>query len=239
MQNLGVVFDFDGTITLKKYGSLYKVVDMNALPKEAQPEYEQLRDKYLPRVQSGTLAPVDELYWLRETLDIYVRCGLTRAKWQGALEFIELREDAGDVLRGLADLGFKLGIISYGVVDFIEFVLAQHGLAGLFDRIYAARLIHDEVGLVVGYEPDSFVYPDNKDFWSHRFAGEMMVDADDLLAVGDSGGDKKLGFSKMNRLGLANDPRECKKIQRYFGMVSVTNSFEPVGSWVLHKLNQL
>lgn len=232
----GLVLDFDGTLDPKSYGSLYKVVDTKALPDAAKPEYETLRDKYLPRVYDGTLQPTDELYWLRETLDIYIRHGLTRDRWMKALHSVELRPGARDLLAFARSKRIPMAIVSYGVADFIEWVLVSNGIDLVwFEEIFAARLQHAG-GLVVGYEDSTFVYPDNKDEWSKRFADRQGIRTENLLAIGDSGADRKLGGLKGHRLGIAKDQKNADQMAPYFSEVVVTDSLDPAKAWLAQKL---
>lgn len=232
----GLVLDCDGTCTPKSYGSLYKVVDENALPDAAKPEYEALRNRYLPRVYNGTLEPLDELHWLKETLDIYVRHGLTRDDWQEALRGVQLRVGILDLIGVALQAKIPIAVVSYSVADFIEYVFRRAGISASIDVIHAARLRHDAAGRVIGYEDDSFVYPDNKGEWSKKFADKHGIPIENILAIGDSGADRQLGGLKANRLGIAKDEKNKAQMTKFFGEIVITDDLLPAAQWLQNRL---
>ena len=233
----GVVFDCDGTLTPKKLGSLFKVVDTRALPSEAEPDFKVLRDKYIPLASVGKLSPELQLEWLAETFEIYIRWRLTRQAWKqaiaGALSF---RPCAIETLAALHARGVPTALVSYGSTDFIEHALALGGADGFVTEIYATRMAHDEAGLVTGYDRASFVTQDNKGEWSRRFAEDFGIPPENLLAVGDTAGDRHLGHLKENRFGLAKDEEERALIEPHMGETAVSDDFAPARAWLSRHL---
>jgi len=233
----GVVLDCDGTLTPKSLGSFFKVVDMRALPPEAEPDFKVLRDRYLPLAAASSLSPELQLEWLAETFEIYIRHKLTRAGWMEALaRAIVWRHGAIETLAALHFFRVPVGIISYGSSDFIRHALVLAGADEWVKEIYATRMHHDRDGLVVGYDRDTFVTQDNKGEWSRRFAEAHGIPLDNLLAVGDTAGDRHLGHLKENRFGIAMDEAEREKIASYMGTTVVADDFSAARAWLADKL---
>lgn len=230
-----VVCDFDGTLTPKSVNSLFDVMD-GMLTKEASARAVAMRDGYLPKALSGSLTPQEGRAWLRETIGLYIESGLTKSRIKDVLRKIHLREGAAEFLKFLKIRGVPIAIISYGVVEFIRTVLVFDGVSHLVDKIYATKLISDEDGLVTGYEPETYVLPDNKDEYSRAFADIHSVPYENILAIGDSGGDRKLGHLKENRLCLARDEKEGQKLELFAGTVAVSDTFFPAIEWLTSKI---
>ena len=108
-------------------------------------------------------------------------------------------------------------------------------LSSFISKIYAANLVIKD-GLICGYRPETFVFSENKGVFSRQFARQYGVPAENILAVGDSAADARLGYLKKNRLGLARDQAEKEKIQEFFGEVIITETFDPVLEWLEKKL---
>ncbi|MBI4458328.1 haloacid dehalogenase-like hydrolase [Candidatus Uhrbacteria bacterium] len=248
-----VVFDNDGTFTPKGPGnaiSLVNTVDNNAgLPETAKKELQALRDEYMAPVLNGALSHRDQREWMHGTLGIYHRHGLDLNRARGAVSRLSIRPGVKECLILLRDAGIPRAIVSFGVADFIEAYLATHGIAGMVDSVYAARLrFFDGIGcygspenmaktgICDGYDPDSIIVPANKGEASRHFADLYRVPHDRILAVGDSGGDKYLGHAKENRLLIASDDKEAAKISAFAGTVVVTDDFAPVTQWLKSKL---
>jgi len=233
----GVVLDCDGTLTPKSLVSLFSVVDTRALPKEAEPDFKALRDRYLPLSIAGKLTSDLQMEWLAETFEIYIRHKLTRAGWMEAIaRAIDWRPGAVETLASLHFFRVPTAIVSYGSTDFIEHALALAGAGDWIKEIYATRMRHGPDGLVVGYERGTFVTQDNKGEWSRRFAEAYGIPLENLLAVGDTGGDRHLGHLKQNRFGIAKDEAEREKIAPYMGVTVVSDDFSAARAWLADKL---
>lgn len=231
----GVVLDFDGTLTPKKLGSLFKVVDTRALPPEAEPDFKVLRDKYIPLAEVGKLSPEIQLEWLAETFEIYIRHGLTRAGWMSAITTaIAFRPGALGTLAALESANVPTAIISYGATDFIEHALMLGDVS--VTEICATRMRHDPTGLVTGYDRSTFVTQENKGEWSQRFADKHGIPLENLLAVGDTAGDRYLGHLKERRFGLVADEAERAKVAPHMGETAVSDDFGPARAWLSRHL---
>lgn len=233
---IGVVFDFDGTLTPKEYGSLIKVVECACLPERWIKKCDKLRKTYFQNVSNSVL-PSLEKKLINVALRAYRECGLSRSAWRLALDGIKLRDGVAPKIRELTSRGIRVGIISFSVADFIEYVLEVNGLGGVVHRVDAALLIYNRNSEVIGWKARSVVYPYTKNIWSAVFAKQFGIAADRLLAVGDSIGDRTLGSHKELRLGIARDENEASALVSYMGHVVVTEDFGVVDKWINKKIN--
>ena len=233
----GVVLDFDGTLTPKSLGSLFRVVDTHALPPEAEPDFKVLRDRYIPLAEVGKLSPELQLEWLAETFEIYIRHGLTRAAWMEAISrALVWRPGALETLAALRFFHVPTAIVSYGSSDFIGHALALAGAEDGVKEICATRMRHGADGRVVGYDRASFVTQENKGEWSRRFALANGIALETLLAVGDTAGDRYLGHLQEHRFGIAKDEAERAKIAPYMGETVVADDFSAARAWLADRL---
>ena len=238
-QKWAAVFDFDGTLIPKSYGSLYDVIDSNGgVTPECHEKAKEMRKYYLTLAHAGKLTKKHQEKWLVDSLNLYVDSGLTLSKVNEILSKVKLRPGVKRCFQKLSNKKVPIAIISYGVFQFIETVLIENGLRHLVDRIYSADLQTDNLGRTVGFFENTFIFPFNKGVASRDFADYWEVPHRNILAVGDSpNGDKKLGYLKINRLGIARDNCEREKLLSVMGTVLVTESFNPVTQWLFKKMN--
>lgn len=236
-----VVFDFDGTLISKSYGSLYDVIDSNGgVTPECKARAEKMRKYYLALAHTGKLTRKYQEKWLVDSLKLYVDSGLSIYKIREILSRVKLRTGVRDCLLQLKARGVPVAIISYGVFQFIEEVLLHHGLKYLVDKIYSAdlKLANDKAGTVIGFSKETFIFPFNKGAASREFAYKHGVPYENILAVGDSpNGDKELGHLMENRLGIARDKSEKERLLKVMGSAMVTESFNPVTDWLLDRID--
>lgn len=233
-----VVFDFDGTLT-PKGKSLFATIDEFGLSPEGREAQQKIHGQLIHKATAGNLTPEEDLYWLEESIKNYIRYGLTYEKARAVLAAVPLREGVLDCLRLLWQEQVPVAIISYGIRPFIKMVLRHHGPAapGFVDRIYAAQLTTDpNTNHFVGYDAETFVLQSTKDVWSRKFADLYDIPYDHILAVGDSGGDKLLGYLRRNRLVIAKDKTEAAKLEPFAGDVAITDGFDPVTVWLRMKM---
>lgn len=230
-----VVCDFDGTLTPKSWVSLFSVVDKSGcLPQEIADALVLMREKYLPKMKSAALTKEEERQWFDETISLYARAGLTLAKIEEVLAPVIIRDGVHEFLDLLRVYNVPVAVVSYGVRQFISAVLDKN--AAVVNEIYSADLIVSESGLVTGYRPETAVFPNTKGDFSRQFADYHGIPHENILAIGDSGGDATLGCLKEHRLGIAKDEQEEKKLGQFMGRVVVTENFEPVCDWVWKKI---
>jgi len=231
-----VVFDFDGTLTSKNLVSLFDVID-RAMPEEHMVQLKLMRDKYIKKAHAGLLTKNEESSWFFETVDLYVRAGLSISKIEEVMHLVRLRNGVVECLKWLKCRHIPVAIISYGVAQFIEAALKSNDALHLVSRIYAGKLIIDSIGLVKGLNTEYLVFPSNKGAYSRRFSESFSVSYRRILAVGDSGSDAKLGYLKENRFGITNNEVEAEKLKNCMGGVVITENFEPVSRWLAEKIN--
>lgn len=230
------VFDFDGTITPKD-NSLFKTIDNSGmLSLEFLERAKRMRDFFLPRALSGELTFEEEKDWFFQTVDLYADSKLSLEQMGKILTNVRLREGVSLTLRLLKHWGIPVAIISYGFAEFIEIVLSHCKLNDYVSEVFSARLKTDACGFICGYHDKTVVLPANKGEFSRKFAARYAVPYKNILAVGDSGGDKRLGHLKENRLGIAQDEKEALKLKEFMGEVVVTETFWPVLNWLSEKL---
>ncbi len=234
-----VVFDFDGTMIPKSYGSLYDVIDSSGgVTPECHQKAVEMRKYYLALAHTGKLTKNHQVKWLVDSLNLYVKSGLTIFKIREILSGVQLRPGMKDCLLQLHARGVPVAVISYGVFQFIEEVLLHHDLKYLIGKIYSADLKMNGRGRIIGFSKETFIFPFNKGVASREFAGLHGVPLENILAVGDSpNGDKELGYLKENRLCIARNQKEKQRLLSIAGRVLVTEHFDPVTDWLLRKID--
>jgi phosphoserine phosphatase len=229
-----VVFDFDGTLISPSYGSLCAVMDSSAeVAAECHNKAEEMRKYYLDRAANGRLTKRDQKKWLVDSIALYIESGLTLQKIEKVLSRVRLRDGVINCLESLHRKKVPVAVVSYGIYQFIDVVLRANGVRNFVDRIYSTDLIPDKSGLITGFSEDTFVFPFNKGKFSRDFADRHDVPYVNILAVGDSpSGDKKLGYLKKNRLGIAEDDQKKERLLSVMGSAVTTYDFRPVTRWI-------
>jgi phosphoserine phosphatase len=224
---------------VKPGGSHFECVRKLAASEAARSELQRLNEKFMPLFNSRLMGEREEISWLAAEVDIYVKHGLTVASAESALEHLKFRDGVGECLEMLSDLGVPVAVVSWGIANFIEAALRAKGLLQFVTDVFALRLIADRTsGAVIGFERGTVVVPSNKGRWSRQFADGLGVSRRRILAVGDTLGDRHLGSSRRNRLGLAHDETDAAKIGPVMGEVIVTDGFRLATEWLKFRLNR-
>lgn len=232
------VFDFDGTLISKSYGSLYDVVDSNkGVTDECHKLAKEMRKYYFSILKNRLLTQKEKEKWLFDSIELYVKSKLSMFTIQKIMcDKVRLRDGVVKCFKMLKEKNIPVAIISYGVAEFIQAALEANGALELVDEIYAAKLKVDENGLVIGFDKSSAVFPGgSKGKFSRLFAYKHRVSYNNILAVGDSGGDANLGHLKINRFGIAQDESEKEKLNKFMGTAAITENFDPIAPWLLEK----
>ncbi len=236
-----VVLDFDGTLIPHSYGSLYDVIDSSEeMASACHAPAQKMREYYLAKLSSGSLTAKDKKAWLADSIDLYIRAGLTRMRMESILQKVRLRSGVKECLESLRKKNIPVAIISYGVLPFIDTVLKANDAWHLVDLVYSAHLKFDNDGTLIGFDPRTMVLPGKpKGRFSRRFADHHGIPYERILAVGDSAnGDGYLGHLKMNRFGIARTEEGRAKLLAVMGKAVVdTESFMPAAEWLLGKIN--
>ena len=228
------VFDFDGTLLPKTQKSLFDIMD-KTLSEGHRKEIEEIRQNFFKKFHSNQLTPEEDRLFYFQAAKVYIKAGLSVSKVKSVLAETKLRPFVPETIRFLHEQGVPIAIISYSYFQWIDFVCEQNGVSSFISKIYAANLVIKD-GLICGYRPETFVFSENKGVFSRQFARQYGVPEENILAVGDSAADARLGYLKKNRLGLARDQAEKEKIQEFFGEVIITETFDPVLEWLEKKL---
>ena len=231
-----VVFDCDGTLIPKSYGSLYDIVDKNGgLNGKYLKASDEMRRHYL---SLPTLTLKDQKDWFIDTMHGYIQSGLTVDTIIAALRGVKFRVDVLDCFQRLKNRNTPQAIVSYGIAPFIHQVIKENSAHGLLDKVYAAELFFNDDLQVNGFDMDTVVFPENKGEFSLKFAKLQGVPPERILAVGDSHvGDRNLGYLPENRLGIAEDAAQAEKLKACMGHVVISHDFAPVTRWLEEKMD--
>jgi phosphoserine phosphatase len=239
-QGRGVLYDCDGTLIGKIYGALIQIVSDRALTALAKEELVEIRSRYMALDVSGSITVEQYRHWLLEELSLYVRHALKTDDWRSALSHVRLRPGAFELISDLHQAGVRQGIVSAAIADFVEYVLEINGVRHMIDVVYAARLVYDENGVVIGHEEATIVHPGNKGDCSLDFALRFGLNPDELIGLGDSGGDAKLGSLTEHRIGVAESEDRAVHL-RSLGIMGevviiVDLHFQPVSDAIKRRL---
>ena len=238
----GVLYDCDGTLIKKIIGALMPIVSDGGLPPEAGQELADLRKKYVDLFVSGRISVEEYRNWLIEEIGLFVRYGLKGEAWRAALQHVRLRHGAPELIRELHAIGVRQAVISGAIADFVEYVLEVNGVLPMIDAVYAARLLHDDAGVVVGHHEKTIVHPGNKGDCSLDFAVRFGLDPRKLIGVGDSIGDLALGYLAEHRLGVAETEEQAAMLKSFGTMgevVMIIDHFQPVSLAIKRRLGLL
>jgi HAD superfamily phosphoserine phosphatase-like hydrolase len=233
-----VVLDFDGTILRKPNQSVFHLIHLYAnLSATTAAQMARIKERYLTRGDRGEITPAEERAWLLAEVAAWIEGQLTPQQVAGAMLRAQVRPHVGECLTWLRSRHIPVAIVSYGIQPFIRMVLHAHGLADLVNEVYALDLkLNHRRGHYWGYDADSVVTPASKGTWSRHFAKRYGVPIDQIYAIGDSVGDRRLGHLAANRIALAIDADEAARLQPHFGQVLVTDTFKPAWRWLQHRL---
>lgn len=238
----GVVLDFDGTCIPREHVALIPLVDKAVLPPEALSELTESRPFFEKKAVEGTISSGLARAWIIETIDLYAKEGVRLHDCYRALDGVRLKTGLKRFLADMHRRGVPVAIVSYGIKQFIWYVLAKEGALHLVSDIYAGELRTWDCGPdaapIKDVDFETIVVPSFKGCMSERFARKYGVPLDRLLAIGDSRGDRLLGHLRKNRLALLGSEAEIARfgLRRDFGKLIVTRSFAPAHDWVLSKL---
>ena len=238
----GVLYDCDGTLIEKIVGALMPTVSERGLPPAAGEELASLRALYMGLYAAGGITEAQYRHWLQEELALYVRYALKADDWRRALAHVRLRHGVIELIRELHHLGVRQAVVSAAIADFVEFVLEVNGVRPMIDAVFAARLIHDADGIVIGHEEESIVHLANKGERSLAFARSFGLHPHRLVAIGDSLGDATLGHLQEHRIGVAETEEEADVLRRLGAMgeiVIVGARFDPASDAIRRRLGLL
>lgn len=235
-----VILDWDGTCMSREQVALIHIVDRQTLPAKAMRDVEDIWEVYGEPAINGTISPIQEEAWMVATVNLYIRYKLRLHKAYEVLNGVRLKPGFKRFLHEMKKRGIPVGICSFGIKQWIWYVLYKEGIAHLVSDIFATDLVtwdaRPEADPIKRHDFTSMVTPSNKGCWSELFARKYGVPKEKMLAVGDSLGDKHLGCLKENRLCLIRHGIEIERhdLTEHFGWIMASKSFSPVMDWMLN-----
>jgi phosphoserine phosphatase len=226
--------DFDGTMGDPGAISIFKIVkDGLDVSDVARQWFQELVDKYLEKSRAGEASLREEEEWILTEVEILIREKASPLKVAELLLPLQLRPGVIECLYWLKAHEIPTAVISFGVRPWIQMVLANHGILGLVDEIYALDLTLDPMnGLYNGYDDRTLVLPQSKADWAHIFASKHGVPWSNIIGIGDSVSDRQLGSRPELRFGFAEGDKQALAMCEHFGHVVVGGSFRQVIDWL-------
>lgn len=242
-KRIGLVLDHDGTMTVQKIESAWVVVDSRCLRGMLKEKNQQIRKRYQALHEEGQLSRNDEIAWAKASARLYRKGNVTLSQVREALADVRYRHGLLDHLAYLRELDIPVAINSWGIREFIEILLEQHGATHLIDRISAASLVTDG-DRIVGIDEQTLVFPSNKGVRSLEFARIFGIPPKNLLAITDSPRDHRIGHLAKNRLGVTDKWSELETFRRHPKFATAVHlspdgNFSPAANWVMKRLRQL
>jgi len=236
--NWAAVFDFDGTLISSEYTAAFVVLMQHPLVSDVMvTELEDLTRKYIGLYRSDSMSLHDEIAWVEAAAEIFSRHELREQVIDDVFSGVAVRPGVRECWVKLRRRGVPIGVVSYGFAPFIRSILRQNGLLEMTSGVMAQELIFDDAGRCSGWTSGSAAIPRYKGLRSVAFASAYGVNRGQILAVGDSSGDKNLGHLKRYRLGVVEKPEDVSLVSPYMGEVIVDPDFTAVADWLFSKID--
>jgi phosphoserine phosphatase len=241
-KRIGLVLDHDGTMTVQAIESAWVVEDNRCLRGMLKEKNQQIHKRYKTLYEEGRLSQSDEIAWAKASVDLYREGNVTLSQVREALADVRYRPGLLDHLAYLRELDIPISINSWGIREFIEIRLKQHGATHLIDRIDATSLVTDG-DRIVGIDEHTVVCPSNKGLKSLEFARTFDIPPKNLLAITDSPRDHRIGYRSINRLGVTDKRSDLALFRDHPAFAHAVHladeRFDPAVNWVLERLLQL
>jgi len=175
-----VVFDLDGTLTAER--SIWEYIHVKL------GKWYGYAENYQRRFLQGEIS-----YHRFCELDAQVWKGMRVDQLRDIIRTVSFNPGVHELTSVLRDLGLKLTLVSSGLELLSEWVGEQYG----FDYGVSNRLLHED-GILTG-KVEIKVHYDRKAEWVRNIMDMFRVRSDEILAIGDSVGDREMfemaGFS--------------------------------------------
>lgn len=227
-----VVSDFDRTLTTafiegKKFISSYALIREG---KYLTPDYphraQALFEKYHPyEISAGLSGPEKNkkmLEWWNAHFQLMVECGMNKAVIKDIVlqRKIRFRDGASEFLDALSRNNIPILILSAGIGDIIQELLASEGKMTSNVHLLSNFYLFNEQGKVVGKKNQTFIHTFNKNEVEVKKTPyyQQIAQRKNVLLLGDSLGD--LGMSEgiehdcIIRVGFLNENKE-EFLQKY------------------------
>ena len=222
--DVAVITDFDRTVTTGSSPSSFEACEKGGiLPAEYHHGARALFQKYRPIELDASLEAEEKhrllRKWCEEHIGLLKTYGARRGMFDAvAREVLAPRAGALEFLRGMADLGAPVAVLSAGLEDTIRPFLASHGLAGAHVR--ANRMLYDGDGACVGHQPDTI---HSSDKHVRAFPADVMAAVrakSHVLLLGDMPEDAKVlggqDGTRALKIGFGRDARRAAILSRHF-----------------------
>jgi phosphoserine phosphatase len=175
-----VVFDLDGTLTAER--SIWEYIHVKL------GKWYGYAEEYQRRFLQGVIS-----YRRFCELDAQVWKGMGVDRLRDIVRTVPFNPGVDELTTVLRDLGLKLTLVSSGLHLLSEWVGEKYG----FDYEVSNRLLHED-GILTG-KVEIKVHYDRKAEWVRHIMDMFRVQSDEVLAIGDSVGDREMfemaGFS--------------------------------------------
>ena len=175
-----VVFDLDGTLTAER--SIWEYIHVKL------GKWYGYAEEYQRRFLQGVIS-----YRRFCELDAQVWKGMRVDRLRDIVQTVPFNPGVDELTTVLRDLGLKLTLVSSGLDLLSEWVGEKYG----FDYEVSNRLLHED-GILTG-KVEIKVHYDRKAEWVRHIMDMFRVQSDEVLAIGDSVGDREMfemaGFS--------------------------------------------
>ncbi|WP_178915832.1 phosphoserine phosphatase SerB [Natronomonas gomsonensis] len=181
-----IAFDFDGTLSDS---------EMTVLLGEEAGVADEI-DEITERAMNDELSYAESLYARAELLD-----GLPEEQVEAAFDRVQLRPGAAEVIDALSEAGHHVAILTGGFDDGVAAALEREGVS--VDTIVANSLPIRN-GKLTG-EAEGPLIEGTKDDALEDLAGEVGVEMDDTVAIGDGAND--LPMLEVAGLAIGYEPK--------------------------------
>lgn len=238
---LHLVLDFDRTLTVALNpdddGATTWQILMRHLPTAGQDEYHRLYAQYRPLEISGDMDAATYTIWRDAVLDLFVQNKVSLLDIEkDFLDSVNIRPGAVELLRICRQLRIPTVILSAGVKDVIDILLAAADVQA--DLVLSTQLLTDDAGKVIGWDPETVVNTMTKRESSLTAMSSIRRERPFCILVGDSLEDADMADGDANVLRVrVIDPRagerkplEQELAQTYerFDAAITDNSLQPI-----------
>lgn len=197
-----VGFDWDGTLARAPVKHSWTAID-TALGRTA--EMNALEERYLH-------GEMDYLEWCIQSIDAYIRFGLTEKVLREIDDKTTLCKGALETINELKSKGIKVCIISGGIYNFYEYLSRRFGFS-MDCAIFATTFKFDKTGALVGGDYGASAR-ESKLRVLQSCLKKLNVAPSEAVYVGDSRNDIPL-FKYVTGIAFSSDSEELKKAARY------------------------
>lgn len=208
-----VIFDFDGTLTIK-HGNLWKKI-WSELGYDVGPNsyYKSLLNRFF----DGDLSHKE---WCELTLLAYQEKGFNISKFDKIIDTIELQDGAIDLIKYLHSKGIEIHIVSGNIIYAINRVLKEN--TQYISMIKANEFLFDKSGKIsdiIGTKYDH----EGKAKYITELCVNNRIDPQEVLFIGNSSNDEWVHLSGAKTLCVNPDETEINNTKIWNKVVYTEN----------------